>query len=102
MGVAVYYGMKPIWDQEDKEAVADGGKPAFSEIRGERVRDYLRARARRRDDETYYFENSRDEELYEVMLKASKIPRRFYRNSGPCDIMSDALEARESPAVQGG
>ena len=33
MGVAGYYGMKPIWDQEDKEAVAAGGKPAFSEIR---------------------------------------------------------------------
>jgi hypothetical protein len=89
--------MKPIWDQEDKEAVAAGGKLAFSEIRGERARDYLRARARRRDDETYYFANSHDEELYHVMLKASKIPGRFYRNSGPCDILSDALEIREPP-----
>ena len=33
MGVAGYYGMKLIWDQEDKEAVAAGGNPAFSEIR---------------------------------------------------------------------
>src|SRR5215216_6182769 len=89
--------MKPIWDQEDKEAVAAGGKPTFSEIRGERARDYLRARARRREDRTYYFENSCDEELYQVMLKASKIPGRFYRNSGPCDILSDALETREPP-----
>ena len=24
-GVAGYYGMKPIWDQEDKEGVAEGG-----------------------------------------------------------------------------
>ena len=97
MGVAGYYDMKPIWDQEDKEAVAAGGKPAFSEIRGERARDYLRARARRHDDITYYFEISRDEELYQVMLKLSKIPGRFYRNSGPCDILSDALETREPP-----
>ena len=51
MGVAGYYGMKPIWDQEDKEAVAT--KLAFSEIKGEHARDYLQARARRRDDETY-------------------------------------------------
>ena len=41
MGVVGYYGMKPIWDQEDKEAVAVGGKPAFSEIRGDRARDLL-------------------------------------------------------------
>ena len=53
MGVAGYNGMKPIWDHEDKEAADAGGKPAFSEIRGERYRDYLRARARRRDDGTY-------------------------------------------------
>ena len=97
MGVAGYYGMKLIWEQEDKEAVAAGGKPTFSEIRGERARDYLRACARRCDDGTYYFENSRDEEFYQVMLKASKIPGRFYRNSGPCDILSDALETREPP-----
>ena len=50
MGVAGYYGMKLIWEQEDKEAVAAGGNPTFSEIRGERARDYLRARAKRRDD----------------------------------------------------
>jgi hypothetical protein len=50
MGVAGYYGMKPIWDQEDKEVIAAGGKPVFSEIRGDHARDYLRARARRRDD----------------------------------------------------
>ena len=31
------------------------------------------------------------------MLKASKIPGRFYRNSGPYDISSDALETREPP-----
>ena len=97
MGVAGYYRMKLIWDQEDKETIAAGGQPAFSEIRGECARDYLRARAKRRDDGTYYFENSRDEELYQVMLKASKIPARFYRNSGPCDIPSDALETREPP-----
>ena len=97
MGVAGYYGMKLIWEQEDKEAVAAGRKPAFSEISGARARDYLRARARRREDRTYYFENSCDEELYQVMLKASKIPGRFYRNSGPCDILSDALETREPP-----
>ena len=89
--------MKPIWDQEDKEAVAVGGNPAFSEIRGERTRDYLRARAKRCDDGTYYFENSRDEELYQVMFEASKIPGRFYRNSGSCDILFDALETREPP-----
>ena len=33
MGVVGYYDMKLIWEQEDKEAVAAGGKPAFSEIR---------------------------------------------------------------------
>ena len=33
MGMAGYYGMKLIWEQEDKEAVAAGGNPAFSEIR---------------------------------------------------------------------
>jgi hypothetical protein len=97
MGVAGYYGMKPIWDQEDKEAVDAGGKPTFSEIRGERARDYLRARARRRGDGSYYFENSHDEELYLVMLKASNTPERFYRNSGSCDILSDALETKEPP-----
>ena len=89
--------MKPIWDQEDKEAVVAGGKPTFSEIRGERARDYLRARAMRRDDRTYYFKNSHDEELYQVMLEASKIPGRFYRNSRPCGIMSDALDTKEPP-----
>ena len=31
------------------------------------------------------------------MLKASKIPRRFYRNSRPCDILSIALETKEPP-----
>ena len=41
MGVAGYYGMKLIWEQEDKEAIAAGGNPAFSEMRGERARDYL-------------------------------------------------------------
>ena len=97
MGVARYYGMKPIWDQEDKEAVVAGGEPAISEIRGERARDYLRARAKRCDDGTYYFENSRDEGLYQVMLEASKIPGRFYRNSEPCDVLSIALETKESP-----
>ena len=34
MGVAGYYGMKLIWDQEDKEAIAASRKSAFSEIRG--------------------------------------------------------------------
>ena len=89
--------MKLIWEQEDKEAVAAGGNPAFSEIKGERARDYLRARAKRRDDGTYYFENARDAKLYEVMVEASKIPGRFYRNSGPCDILSIALETKEPP-----
>ena len=46
MGVAGYYGMKLIWEQEDKETVAAGGNPAFSEMKGERARDYLRARAK--------------------------------------------------------
>ena len=92
MGVAGYYGMKLIWDQEDKEVVVAGENPAFSEIRGEHARDYLRARAKRRDDGTYYFENSHDEKLYRVMLKASDIPGRFYRNSGSCDILSNALQ----------
>ena len=72
-----------------------GGNPTFSEIRGERARDYLRARAKRHDDGTYYFENARDAKLYEVMVEASKIPRRFYRNSGPCDILSIALDTEE-------
>lgn len=57
----------------------------------------MRAHARRRDDGTYYFENSDDEKLYHVMLKASEIPGRFYKNSRPCDILSDALETREPP-----
>ena len=30
MGVAGHYGKKLIWEQEDKEAVAAGGNPAFS------------------------------------------------------------------------
>ena len=34
MGVAGYYGTKLIWEQEDKEAVAAGGNPTFSAIRG--------------------------------------------------------------------
>ena len=102
MGVIGYYGMKLIWDQEDKEAVAAGGKPAFSEIRGECARDYLRASARRCDDVSYYFENSHDKELYRAMLKASTSnPGRFYRNSGPCDILSNALATKAPPAVQG-
>ena len=53
MGVAGYYGMKLIWEQEDNEAVAAAGDPAFSEIKGECAIDYLRARARRQDDVTY-------------------------------------------------
>ena len=57
----------------------------------------MQAHARGHDDGTYYFENSCDEELYQVMLKASKIPGRFYNNSGPCDVLSDALETREPP-----
>ena len=97
MGVAGYYNMKLIWEHEDKEAVAAGGNPAFSEIRGERARDYLRAHAKRRDDGTYYFENARDAKLYEVMVEASKILGRFYRNSGPCDILSIALDTKEPP-----
>ena len=93
--------MKLIWEQEDKEAVAAGGSPAFSEIKGKRARDYLQARAKRRDDGTYYFENARDAKLYEVMVEASKIPGRFYRNSGPCDILSIALDTKSPLAVQG-
>ena len=50
MGVAGYCKMKLIWEHEDKEAVAAGRSPAFSEIKGERARDYLRAHAKRRDD----------------------------------------------------
>ena len=57
----------------------------------------MRARAKRHDDGTYYFENSRDAKLYQVMLEASKIPGRFYRNSGPCDILSIALDTKEPP-----
>ena len=57
----------------------------------------MRAHAKRRDDRTYYFERSCDAELYQVMLEASKIPGRFYRNSGPCDILSIALETKEPP-----
>ena len=101
MGVVGYYGMKLIREQEDKEAEAAGGNPAFSEIKGECARDYLRARAKRRDDGIYYFENARDAKLYEVMVEASKIPGRFYRNSGPCDILSIALDTKEPLAVQG-
>ena len=97
MGVAGYYGMKPIWEQEDKEAVAAGGNPAFSEIRGTRARDYLWARAKRHGDGSYYFENSADQELYDVMAKASKNTGRCYRNSGPCDILSEALTTKEPP-----
>ena len=55
----------------------------------------MRARAKMRYDETYYFENARDAKLYEVMLEASKIPGRFYRNLGPCDILSIALGTKE-------
>ena len=57
----------------------------------------MRARAKRRDDRTYYFENALDAKLYEVMVEASKIPGRFYSNSGPCDILSIALEIKEPP-----
>ena len=57
----------------------------------------MQARAKRRDDRPYYFENARDAKLYEVMVEASKIPGRFYRNSGPCDILSVALETKEPP-----
>ena len=32
------------------------------------------------------------------MLEASKITGRFFRNSEPCDILSDALETREPPS----
>ena len=64
---------------------------------GERARDYLLAHAKMRDDITYYFEKSHDAELYQVMLEASKIPGRFYKNSGPCCILSVALETREPP-----
>ena len=95
MGVVGYYGMKLIWDQEGKEAVAAGRNPAFCEIRGQRARDYLRTCAKRHDDGTYYFENSCDAKLYQVMLEASKIPGRFYRNSGPCDLLSVTLETKE-------
>ena len=77
------------------------GSPTFSEIKGERARDYLWARAKRHDDGTYYFENALDAKLYEVMVEASKIPGRFYRNPGPCDIMSIALETKEPLAVEG-
>ena len=31
------------------------------------------------------------------MLEASKIPGRFYRNLGPCDILSIALDTKEPP-----
>ena len=57
----------------------------------------MRARAKRRGDGTYYFENSCDAELYQVMLEASKIPGRLYMNSRPCDILSVALETKEPP-----
>ncbi|KAE8820990.1 hypothetical protein D1007_01021 [Hordeum vulgare] len=57
MGVAGYYGMKLIWEDDDKEAVAVGGNPTFSEIRGTRTRDYFWARAKRHGDGSYYFEN---------------------------------------------
>ena len=31
------------------------------------------------------------------MVEASKIPGRFYRNSGPCDILFIALDTKEPP-----
>lgn len=102
MGVVGYYGMKLIWEHEDKEAVAAGGSPDFREIKGEHAKVYLRACAKRRDDGTYYFENARDAKLYEVMVEASKIPGRFYKNSGPSDILSIALETKERPGCARG
>ena len=57
----------------------------------------MRAHAKRHDDGTYYFENTLDAKLYEVMVEASKIPGMFYRNSGPCDILSIALDTKEPP-----
>ena len=42
MGVVGYYDMKLIWEREDKEAVAAGGSPAFSEIKGECARTTCR------------------------------------------------------------
>ena len=92
--------MKLIWEQEDKEVVAAGGNPTFSEIKGECARDYLRARGKRRDEGTYYFEKSRDEELYQVMLESSKIPEKFYRYLGP--TFCPLLWKQKSPLVMQG
>ncbi|KAE8802795.1 hypothetical protein D1007_21443 [Hordeum vulgare] len=37
-----------------------------------------------------------------IILPASKIPGRFYRNPKPRDILSDALETKEPPGRAGG
>ena len=97
MGVCGYYGKKPIWDKEDQEAVAAGGLPAFSEIKGTRARYFIRARASRNEQGEYYFEKAEDKALYDKMVKLSSEPGRVYRNRGPGDVLHDALETDEPP-----
>ena len=53
MGVCGYYGKKPIWNKEDEEAVAAGGRPAFCEIKGTRARYLIWAHATRNEQGVY-------------------------------------------------
>ena len=47
MGVAGYYGKRLVWDIEDYEFVAAGKPLPFFEIKDQRARYFLRARAKK-------------------------------------------------------
>ena len=97
MGVAGYYGKRLVWDIEDDEFI-DVGKPLpFSEIKGQRARDFLRARAKKDSRGNYYLPNPADKELYLEMLEKSKDDSLF-DSMGTDDLLAICSKTREPPS----
>jgi len=96
MGVAGYYGKRLVWDIEDDEFVAAGKPLPFSEIKGQRARDFLRARAKKDASGNYYLPNATDKALYLLMLEKSK-DESLFDSMGTEDLLSICLKTKEPP-----
>ena len=96
MGVAGYYGKRLVWDIEDDEFIAAGKPLPFFEIKSQRARYFLRARAKKDSRGDYYLPNPADKELYLEMLEKSKDDSLF-DSMGTDDLLAICLKTREPP-----
>jgi hypothetical protein len=68
MGVLGYAGSKPIWRKQDEEAVASGGTVPYSDLEGERARDFLRARSKTNEVGELVITHPETQKLHKTMV----------------------------------